>query len=571
LKKFILFFAVCASFFSCQKQLTRDEITARDKVRNSILNEYSQDFNIYVFPFKDMAGDEDLSYLKTAIPEMIHGILKPIGSETAYVDFDFDDFKLSSNVVKPILDAPQFFSEYITNIQSQTTQFVYQYVTNSNYFTYTNVYSNIVMDMTTNQMLVTLTNEFFDITTNTVGTNLVKTNIPHFPDENFYPLVKKEFPDITNVFHYLPVFLISEKYDTNKAVQYKANSLYIEGEFKKIPRRVGPPDIEIKVKLTKGIAYSNVIEMTNVVKEKQTNKVEVTNRVAITEKFAHTKTIREDRIASEVYDFIKPIRKLVLNRPTGDLIINSSPGDANVYLDGEFIGKSPLYYPAVPAGRHQFVFLKPGYSHLVVTGEIVENMTNYVHGEIDRFKTGGVVNIKSEPTNAYVFLDSSFVGTTPLTISNLNLGHNHRLKVMSFTDDGLKPYFHNIKLNKSSDIVNINANLIDYEGSPARIKRRAWLAAYSSWGLSIAILGFHYYSDYRYNHYMDLYNAKRDERYIPLYEDQEYWRDTALIAFVSTAILATGLTANALSREDIFIGFESTFERPVYASVSIRF
>jgi hypothetical protein len=54
--------------------------------------------------------------------------------------------------------------------------------------------------------------------------------------------------------------------------------------------------------------------------------------------------------------------------PNGVLMVNSTPENETVFLDGEMIGSTPLERAGIPAGTHEITITHDGYmtwSHLI--------------------------------------------------------------------------------------------------------------------------------------------------------------------------------------------------------------
>lgn len=597
MKKFILLFILLAFATSCKKAITKEEITTRKKIENLIVKYYSRKFDVYVCRFKNKSKSDSTAYLEKAIPEMIYSYLKPIQNETAYIKFELDNLIVPDELKKAVLLTPEFFTNYLTNVESQVTQFTYAYITNSNYILITNITTNILVNNISNEIELTITNKLYSITTNSTATNLVKTNIYEFVDGKIYDLIANEYPRLTNTFLFLPISLKNVMKNTNDITNYKKNSVYVKGDFKYISKGSGPGQIKINMKLIKCLGFSNNIFATNeinvmesktnykrkrrgrkrkiakiIVLKSTTNELTITNIIKITKQKKMRIQCREDQIAERTLDFLKPIRLLVLDKITGDLIIDSAPKNANIYLDGIFIGKSPLYYPAVAKGKHQFIFLKEGYKQINLIGNIIENKSNFIHTSIEKNIQGGIINITSKPTNARVFLDAEYIGNTPVSASNMVIGLPHRIKVMSDdTKAVVYPFYHSFLLNNTNQVLNIKAKFPTTDGQPLKIKKRAWYVAYSTWGIWVASLGFQYYAHSQWQHYLDLEDAYRTGEYTKQAEYYEELKNNGFTIMILSTFTASLFTINALKQEEIYLGFESTTKRPVYATISIRF
>ncbi|MFO7883003.1 MAG: PEGA domain-containing protein [Kosmotogaceae bacterium] len=92
--------------------------------------------------------------------------------------------------------------------------------------------------------------------------------------------------------------------------------------------------------------------------------------------------------------------------------INASVYGADVYVDGSYRGRTPLTMN-LERGTHKFEVEASGYSSysqsFYISSDRVIN--------INLSKTKAVVNFSSNPSNARVYINSSYRGTTPLQLS----------------------------------------------------------------------------------------------------------------------------------------------------------
>ena len=124
--------------------------------------------------------------------------------------------------------------------------------------------------------------------------------------------------------------------------------------------------------------------------------------------------------------------------PPGNLDITSDPPGAEVYLDGELKGTTPLTVNDVAAGIHRLSLNIEKFDEVVQSVEVISNKTVQVKGEL-----GGILEITSEPTGADVYLDraavhevtahsfserSEHIGRTPLVTERL-AKTQHQLKL----------------------------------------------------------------------------------------------------------------------------------------------
>ena len=103
----------------------------------------------------------------------------------------------------------------------------------------------------------------------------------------------------------------------------------------------------------------------------------------------------------------------------GGITIDSSPQGAEIFLDGQAAGTTPLLLEHVPAGDHTLSLSKEGFVDLVF------GVVNVKAGEVTRItdisltpvSTTGTVTIDSVPRGAEIRLDGEYYGATPLMVS----------------------------------------------------------------------------------------------------------------------------------------------------------
>ena len=138
----------------------------------------------------------------------------------------------------------------------------------------------------------------------------------------------------------------------------------------------------------------------------------------------------------------------------GWLLVRTEPPGANVSIDGDARGLTPLSLSEMPNGVYQLEVSVPGYKPEQRTVEISSDETiAAVSIVLDRFVladadiqaqsteagliTSGSVFVDSRPTGASVFLDGASVGVTPVLVSDVLLG-SHEVRIVG---DGYRPWF----------------------------------------------------------------------------------------------------------------------------------
>ena len=122
------------------------------------------------------------------------------------------------------------------------------------------------------------------------------------------------------------------------------------------------------------------------------------------------------------------LSSLYFETPCGSLSVTSTPSNAKLYIDDEYVGVTPMYIPDISAGYHNIKVEESSktYQPYIISEKIYireneHNATSYVmpHGSL---------SITSTPPNAKIFIDHNFVGVTPKDIPAIIAG-NHTVTV----------------------------------------------------------------------------------------------------------------------------------------------
>jgi len=98
----------------------------------------------------------------------------------------------------------------------------------------------------------------------------------------------------------------------------------------------------------------------------------------------------------------------------GQVSISSSPSGARVYLDGNYKGTTPLILKDVSVGSHTIKLSKKYYYDFEKKITVSAGETTYVSKILKGY---GFVKITSDPSGAYVYIDGSYKGVTPLLLN----------------------------------------------------------------------------------------------------------------------------------------------------------
>lgn len=120
------------------------------------------------------------------------------------------------------------------------------------------------------------------------------------------------------------------------------------------------------------------------------------------------------------------IKTISLEKPTpiyGSLDINSSPMNANIYIDGKQYGQTPNYINEILIGSHELRLEKTGCATLTKTITVKEGETLSLN---ETLQTGRAITISTDQTGDRIYVDDKYIGTSPIT-SNISYG-SHQIK-----------------------------------------------------------------------------------------------------------------------------------------------
>ena len=97
---------------------------------------------------------------------------------------------------------------------------------------------------------------------------------------------------------------------------------------------------------------------------------------------------------------------------SGSIEINSSPMEANIYIDGKSYGTTPNYINEILIGTHTLKLEKNGCAPITKTITIKENETLTVN---EKLQTGKEITIKTDKSGDKVYVDGNYAGLSPVT------------------------------------------------------------------------------------------------------------------------------------------------------------
>ena len=126
----------------------------------------------------------------------------------------------------------------------------------------------------------------------------------------------------------------------------------------------------------------------------------------------------------------------------GSLKITSEPIGALVLLNGEFVGKTPFENKELAVADYQLTLRKNDYNDYNESIRITLNKTKTIARQLTSASTTtgnqfGKIKVTTKPSEATVYLDGEFVGSTPYVNDKIAVGtHNLLIKKKGFSEIG---------------------------------------------------------------------------------------------------------------------------------------
>jgi archaellum component FlaF (FlaF/FlaG flagellin family) len=96
----------------------------------------------------------------------------------------------------------------------------------------------------------------------------------------------------------------------------------------------------------------------------------------------------------------------------GSVSITSNPSGAEAFVDGQFVGFTPLTF-GTRSGNHTVEVRLDGYDTFSTTVNVPGGQTASVNASLVQTVRNGTVNFTSNPSGAEVYVNGTYVGTTP--------------------------------------------------------------------------------------------------------------------------------------------------------------
>lgn len=190
-----------------------------------------------------------------------------------------------------------------------------------------------------------------------------------------------------------------------------------------------------------------------------------------------------------------PQKEKLISRLSGFKLLETTPAEAQVYVDDKLMGKTPLKNLIIAPGEHTFDIKKEGYEDITEKGNLKEGAFGDFKMTLELKK--GKVDVSSSPSGASVIVGDANLGTTPVTVKlqpgtyTLNIrkpGYKPAQKEIRIRSDSqlteeftleadkvkcfldVRGYFAKIKVTNSSGAEEIKTFIVDQSMLFAKIK-----------------------------------------------------------------------------------------------------
>lgn len=184
--------------------------------------------------------------------------------------------------------------------------------------------------------------------------------------------------------------------------------------------------------------------------------------------------IDEQDLVSAVTRLTNPVRAKLTGDNFASLKLESAPTQTSVYLDAQFLGKTPLHYSYLIPGKYQLTLKRVGFHDAVETiktkaGETFTKKISLVAAE-----EKGRLEITTQPPGAKIYLDADYLGVSPKIVPRVAFG-TYRLHL--FHKDSGEVY-RTITLDEKHTSLKIGETLSEFIDN---YKPGFWGLTYKSW------------------------------------------------------------------------------------------
>lgn len=138
---------------------------------------------------------------------------------------------------------------------------------------------------------------------------------------------------------------------------------------------------------------------------------------------AGTLTMPDAGTTTIAYAILRPVPNQTPSATYGTLSVDSSPQGAKIYLNGYYRGISPFSFDQLTPGSYTVDTVLDGYRQYTTMVRISAGSTTNVYTPLQPVSASpNSIYVTSDPTNAFVYLDTLYKGKTPLTVTGISPG-----------------------------------------------------------------------------------------------------------------------------------------------------
>ncbi|MDD1690458.1 MAG: PEGA domain-containing protein [Methanoregula sp.] len=142
-----------------------------------------------------------------------------------------------------------------------------------------------------------------------------------------------------------------------------------------------------------------------------------------------------------VYATINPVSTPPTTVPpvqTGTIYAQSNPAGAAIYLNGNFYGYSPVTIPNLAPGSYSMKASLNGYTPDTQVISVYAGQTATYYPVLQQSppapRSTGTVSVSSNPSGALLYVDGSYQGKSPMTVTLYPGSHTFRLSLAGYAD-----------------------------------------------------------------------------------------------------------------------------------------
>lgn len=116
------------------------------------------------------------------------------------------------------------------------------------------------------------------------------------------------------------------------------------------------------------------------------------------------------------------------------LTLRCNPGQADIFVDGEKVGQTPLSGPlALSAGEHTIRVSRPGYTPFIDVFRVKPGSLTPL--EVELIPISGVLRLTVENKAAHVYVDDKYIGDSPVESELTTGAHQIRIELAGHTPE----------------------------------------------------------------------------------------------------------------------------------------